>query len=75
MKISLLRWLFTALILSTTMAIVFLIITMAKYLIGYINDGLFSTDLLEVIFLSVKLGVFVGFLITFGLWIKYRFNP
>lgn len=74
MKISLLRWLFTALILSTTMAIVFLIITMAKYLIGYISDGLFSADFLEVKFLSVKLGVFVGFIITFGLWIKYRFN-
>lgn len=47
---------------------------MAKYLIGYISDGLLSADLLEVIFLNVKLGVFVGFLITFGLWIKYRFN-
>lgn len=74
MKISLLRWLFTAIILSTAMAGVFLIITMAEYLIGFVSAGFFNGDFLDAIFLSVELGVFVGLLITFGLWIKYQFN-
>lgn len=74
MKISLLRWALTALILVIAMTICTLIITSLKYLILYFKTGAFNDSLVQILYLSMKIGLFTGVLITIGIWIMYRFN-
>lgn len=74
MKISLLRWALTALILVIAMTICTLIITSLKYLILYFKTGVFNDSLVQILYLSMKIGLFTGVLITIGIWIMYRFN-
>lgn len=74
MKISLLRWVLTALILVIAMTICTLIITAFKYLILYFKTGSFNDSLVQILYLSMKIGLFTGVLITIGIWIMYRFD-
>lgn len=74
MKISLLRWVLTALILVIAMTICTLIITASKHLILYFKTGSFNDSLVQILYLSMKIGLFTGVLITIGIWIMYRFN-
>lgn len=74
MKISLSRWVFAALLLVIAMTVVAFTITLFNYLILYFIAGIFYGSFSQMSYLSIKIGLFTGVLITIGLWIKHRFN-
>jgi len=74
MKGNWLRWGLAVLILVVAMTICAFTITSFKYLILYVKTGVFNGSLLQMLYLSIKIGCFTGVLITVGLWIQNRFN-
>ncbi len=67
-------WLYTALILCLSMSGFAFFVLIAKFIIVSIKQGSIIFPLLYVVVTSLKLGFYIGVVITVGLWIKWRFN-
>lgn len=74
MIINLFRWVLATLILIMVMTVCAFTITFFKYLILYFKTGVFYGSLVQMLYLSMKIGLFTGVLITIGLWIKHQFD-
>lgn len=68
------HWLYMALVLCLSMSGFVFFVLIAKFSIVSIKQGTFVFPLLYVVVTSLKLGFYIGMVITIGLWIKWRFN-
>jgi hypothetical protein len=74
MKNNFYRWLAVFMVLMIIMSLSSLFALFIKPIIFYFETGDINISVVDILFLSIKIGSFVSGTIVLGLWVKYRFN-
>ncbi len=74
MKNNCYRWLTIFMVLMIIMSLSSFFALFIKPIIFYFETGRINVSVINILFLSIKIGSFVSGVIVLGLWVKYRFN-
>ena len=70
----LLRWLYMAIVMCISMSGFAFFILIAKFVVESIRHGEVIFPFTYVVITSLKLGFYIGVVITVGLWVKWKYN-
>ena len=68
------RWLTVFIVLMIIMSLSSFFALFIKPMLFYFETGDVNVSIVNILFLSIKIGSLVSGIIVLGLWIKYRFN-
>lgn len=74
MKNNCYRWLTIFMVLMIIMSLSSFFALFIKPIIFYFETGDINVSVINILFLSIKIGSFVSGVTVLGLWVKYRFN-
>lgn len=74
MKNNFYRWLTIFIVLMIIMSLSSFLALLIKPIIFYFETGGINVSVINILFLSIKIGSFVSGTIVLGLWIKHRFD-